>query len=87
MKKLKLEPQGGAKLKTDDDTGKPYWSMWGEGWKDGQDMDPGECITLNPDTFPPGTRIVIYEPGPDTKVSREFYSRFGVTNPDEVPRA
>ena len=70
------EESGGATLEVDEDTGKPYWSMWGAGWKDGSDMDPGENIILNPDTFPPGTRIVIIEPDMDSKVSREFYARF-----------
>jgi hypothetical protein len=85
----KLEPQGGANLRTDEDTGKPFWSLWGEGWKDGQDMDPGECVVLNPDTFPAGSRVVIYEPGPDTKASREFYAKFGTTpaeRPADSPR-
>ena len=72
---------GGAELKIDDETGKPYWSLWGADWKDGEDMDAGESISLNPDTYPPGTRIVIIEPGPDSKVSREFYAKFGQAAP------
>lgn len=79
-----LQPQGGAKLKIDEDTGTPFWSLWGEGWKDGQDMDPGELVRLNPDTFPVGSRVVIYEPPPDSKASRKFYARFGVS-PVERP--
>jgi hypothetical protein len=73
----KEQETGGARLKMDDETGRPYWSLWGEGWKDREDMDPGENVTLSPDAFPPGTRIVVIEPDMDTKVSRDFYAKFG----------
>ena len=65
---------GGAVLKIDEDTGKPYWSLWGADWKDGEDMDADESIEYAPEAFPPGTRIVIIEPGPDTEVSQKFYA-------------
>lgn len=70
----KLEPTGGAKLRVNDD-GEPYWSLWGADWKDGTDMDPGHPVTLSPAAFPPGTRITIHEPGPDTEASRKFYAK------------
>ena len=75
--KSQASETGGAELCVDDETGKPYWALWGEGWKDGEDMDPGEQILLHPDTFPPGTRLVILEPDIDSKVSRKFYESFG----------
>ena len=75
---MKGQQTGGARLRVDEDTGKPYWSLWGEGWKDGQEMDPDENVELSPTAFPPGTRIVIIEPDMDSKVSQEFYKNFGV---------
>lgn len=70
----KLEATGGAELQIDDETGKTYWSLWGAGWKDGEDMDVGENIIYSPDTFPVGTRIVIMEPPVDSEVSQKFYN-------------
>jgi len=72
-KELPLVVSGGARLKIDEDTGKPYWSLWGEGWKDGEDMDPGEPQVLSPDAFPPGTIIEVHEPDPDDPRSQKFY--------------
>lgn len=83
----KLEAQGGARLRIDEETGKPFWSLWGEGWKDGQDMEPGECVRLHPDTFPVGTAVVIHEPHPDSVASREFYAGFGLTSVGRLPDA
>jgi hypothetical protein len=69
---------GGASLNVDEDTGKAFWRLWGADWKDGQDMGPDEPIILNPDTFPPGTRVVVIEPSPDTPAAQNFYRNFGV---------
>lgn len=74
MKVLDETESGGAYHRVDEDTGKPYWELWGEGWKDSEDMEPHEIIKFDPRHFPPGTRIVVIEPGPDTEISHEFYT-------------
>lgn len=66
---------GGAELKINEDTGKPYWELWGADWKQADDMDDGEAMQLSPDAFPLGTRVTITEPGPDDPRSQEFYDR------------
>lgn len=73
MNQLDETESGGAYHRVDEDTGKPYWELWGEGWMDTEDMEPCKIIKLSPKHFPPGTRIVIIEPGPDTKEASEFY--------------
>ena len=69
---------GGANLEVDDVTDKPYWSLWGEGWKDGEDMNPGEPLQMLPTAFPPGTRIVVIEPQNET--TDKFYEN--IVSPD-----
>lgn len=71
---------GGATRETDEDSGEPYWSCWGADWKDANDMNARECLVLSPATFPEGTRILVIEPGPDSKVSMRFYRTFGLPN-------
>ncbi len=74
MKQIEEVESGGACHRVDEDTGKPYWELWGADWKDSEDMDPHEIIKFDPRHFPPGTRIVVIEPGPDSEVSQEFYA-------------
>lgn len=50
-----------ATLSIDEETGKPYWSLSGDGWKDGVDMDLGHAICLGPETFKEGDRVEIHE--------------------------
>ena len=64
---------GGAYHRIDEDTGEPHWELWGEGWKDSDSMDPNEVMALDPRSFPPGTRIVVIEPGLDDEKSEAFY--------------
>lgn len=64
---------GGAYHEIDDETGLPYWRLWGEGWMDDERMDAGEVITFDPKAFPPGTRIVVIEPGIEDPRSVKFY--------------
>jgi hypothetical protein len=64
---------GGATLCLNEDTGLPYWELWGADWKDSCDMEDKEVIEFCPTTFPLGTKILIIEPGPDTQVSQDFY--------------
>lgn len=67
-----LEKSGGADLRFDGH-GKPYWRLWGAGWKDGESLDPGMEVSLSPEAFPPGTRIVILEPPPGDSRADNFY--------------
>lgn len=62
---------GGAHHRICEDTGKPYWELWGEGWKDSEDMSPNEVMKMDPRSFPPGTRIVV--------ISIEAYAKGVVT--------
>lgn len=66
---------GGGTHEIDDETGNPYWKLWGEGWKDSEEMDINEAMTLDPRSFPPGTRILVIEPDMDDPCSVEFYDR------------
>jgi hypothetical protein len=62
---------GGAELCLDEDTGQPFWDLWGAGWKGGDALDPNQLMELSPRAFPVGTRVVIVEPGPDA--TQDFY--------------
>jgi hypothetical protein len=64
---------GGATRETDEETSEPFWSCWGADWKDSNDMNARECLVLSPATFPEGTRILVIEPGPDSKTAMAFY--------------
>ena len=35
---------GGAYHEIDEDTGNPYWRLWGDGWKDDESLDL--CIPI-----------------------------------------
>jgi hypothetical protein len=70
MKKGETHEAAHWTVETDEDTGEPYWSGAGAGDKERTDMDPDECLEMNPKHFPPGTRVVVTEPwDPD------FYSK------------
>jgi hypothetical protein len=66
---------GGAMHRIDEETGKPFWELWGESWEDTDALDAGKPMTLDPTAFPPGTRIVIIEPCPDDPRAVAFYGR------------
>lgn len=51
---------GKATLKKDEE-GKKYWYNYDDGDHDGVDMDIGECLGFNPETFEEGTEIRIME--------------------------
>jgi hypothetical protein len=80
-------PQGGARLSVDEETGKPFWSLWGADWMDGMDMNPGDPVRLNPGAFPTGTVVLIHEPDMDSEAAREFYARVGLTSVGRLPDA
>jgi hypothetical protein len=65
---------GGAYHRIDDETGMPYWELWGVDWKDSESMSVGAAMELLPTAFPPGTRIVVIEPHMDDPRSKAYYA-------------
>ncbi len=39
-----------------------FWRGAGDGDKEESQLEPGEALTMNPNHFPVGTRIDVYEP-------------------------
>lgn len=72
-RKRQEQETGGANLRIDDETGMPYWELWGEGWKDSVSEEVGKAMEMLPTAFPPGTRIVVIEPDMDSDASKAFY--------------
>ena len=70
-----MDETGGAYHEIDEDTGNPYWRLWGAGWKDDESMNPNEVMKLDPRSFPPGTRIVVIEPDVGDPKSKAFYGQ------------
>jgi len=83
MANRESQETGGANLEIDDETGMPYWELWGEGWKDTDRMDVGEEMKMLPTSFPPGTRIVVIEP--QGGLTREFYESILGKHPPFYP--
>lgn len=50
-----------ATVRIDDESGKKYWELGGESWKDGQDMEIGESVKLSPDHFDEGSQIQLHD--------------------------
>lgn len=62
-------------IRVDDETGKPYWyGAWADD-KEGTRFDEGEPLTLDPNHWPPGTRIDCEEPWDEQFYERLFAER------------
>ena len=53
--------QTGTAILKKNENGDNYWHTWDDSSKDGYDMNVGESIEFNPDSFEDDTEIKIFE--------------------------
>lgn len=69
-----------------EDPPRPYWYGYCEGDKDGDRLNCGESLTLDPAVFPVGTRIDVEEPWDEEFYERLFDERMKrITAPSPPP--
>jgi hypothetical protein len=62
------------KIDVNEETGIPFWRGREPGDKEDLIFDAGETLTMKPECFPPGTRVIVIEPR-----NAEWYRKYFAT--------